>query len=120
MDGVGDILFSIITLNFVHTVFCLLPFLRCTSNFLALFSSAMCTLFFSSCFLSSRFNFLPSVFFLNEIFQVVTPSLVIHKFTLCLSRLTSINLENRLFAHNCPSARKFRSISIVYNYLKTS
>lgn len=37
---------------FIHHIefcphrFCLLPFLRCTSNFLALFSSAMCTLFF--------------------------------------------------------------------------
>lgn len=120
MDGVGDTLFSIITLNFVYTVFAFFLFCDVPQIFLHFFLQLCVRSFFSSCFLPSRFNFLPSVFFLNEIFQVVTPSLVIHKFTLCPFRLTSINSENRLFAHNCPSGRKFRRILAVYNYLKTS
>lgn len=99
--------------------FCLLPFLRCTSNFLAPFSSAMCTLLFlvPVFFLPDLIFFLP--FFPQWNFSSSSTFFVIHKFTLSLFRLTSINSENRLFAHNCPLGRKFRRILVVYNYLKT-
>lgn len=117
MGGVGASLFSTITLNFVCTVF--------TSSFSAMHLKFSCTFFFSyvyHLFLVPVF-FLPDLiffllFFLNEIFQVVVLSLIIHKFTLSPFWLTSINSENRLFACNCPSGRKFRRILVVYNYLK--
>lgn len=116
----GASLFSTITLNFVCTVFAFFLFCDVPQIFLHFFLQLCVPSFFSSCFLSSRFNFLPSVFFLNEFFQVVAPSSVIHKFTLSPFWLTSINSENRLFACNCPLGRKFRSILVVYNWLKTS
>ena len=69
MDGVGASLFSINTLNFVYTVFCILPFLRWPQIFLHFFLQLCVPSFFSSCFLSSRFNFLPSVFFSMKFFK---------------------------------------------------
>ncbi len=114
----GGITFSTITLNFVCTVF--------TSSFSAMHLKFSCTFFFSYVY----YLFLVPVFFLPDLiffllffpqwnFQVVVLSLIIHKFTLSPFWLTSINSENRLFACNCPSGRKFRRILVVYNYLKT-
>ena len=49
--------------------FCILPFLRWPQIFLHFFLQLCVPSFFSSCFLSSRFNFLPSVFSSMKFFK---------------------------------------------------
>jgi len=69
MDGVGASLFSTIILSFVKTVFAFFPFCDAPQIFLHFFLQLCVLSFFSSCFLSSRFNFLPSVFSSMKFFK---------------------------------------------------
>ena len=69
MDEVGDTLFSIITLNFVHTLFAFFLFCNTPQIFLHFFLQLCLPSFFISCFLSSKFNFLPSVFSSMKFFK---------------------------------------------------
>lgn len=65
----GASLFSTIKLNFVKTVFAFFPFCDAPQIFLHFFLQLCVRSFFSSSFLSSRFNFLPSVFSSTEFFK---------------------------------------------------
>ena len=69
MDGVGASLFSIITLNFAYTVFAFFLFCDPPQIFLHFFLQLCLPSFFSFCFLSSRVNFLPSVFSSMKFFK---------------------------------------------------
>ena len=65
----GGNIFSTITLNFVHTVFAFFLFCDAPQIFLPFFLQLCVPSFFSFSFLSSRFNFLPSVFSSMKFFK---------------------------------------------------
>ena len=69
MGGVGASPFSTITLNFVCTIFAFFLFCDAPQIFLHFFLQLCVPSFFSSCFISSRFNFLHSVFSSMKFFK---------------------------------------------------